>query len=324
MMRPFFSFIIPVYNVEDYLAECIESILNQSFKNYEIILVNDGSTDNSLEICKYYQKKDNRIKVLTKPNAGLSHTRNTGLNIATGEYIFFLDSDDHLEKQGACLGEIHLHLLESSADIFMFDLIRFNVDENDKYCLHENFHCEKLVFIDDIEDILNKKKYTTSACNKIIKKSLIDSKGLRFLEGVLSEDVSWCAELLNYSFSMQYTNMEIYFYRQNRSGSIMSEISKKHIMDVHKQLVIFSSDFKGKSNKYLKNYLSLNYLNCLRLMCIHREFSLIELIRLMEPISFYLDGYGNSKIILLKYTSKIIGFKSTIRFLRLYLLNVRR
>ncbi|WP_104472345.1 glycosyltransferase [Acinetobacter indicus] len=322
--NPFFSFIIPVYNVERFLPECIESILNQSFTDYEILLIDDGSTDNSLEICRYYEKKDERIKALTKPNAGLSHTRNVGLNIATGEYIFFLDSDDHLEKQGTCLGEVHVHLLESSADIFMFDLIRFSVDENDKYCLHDNFFREKVIFIDGVEEIFNKKIYTTSACNKIIKKSLIDIKGLRFLEGVLSEDLSWCAELLKYPFSMQYTNMELYFYRQNRGGSIMSEISKKHIMDIYKQLVIFSSDFKGKSNEYLKNYLSLNYLNCLRLMCIHSEFSLMELVRLMKPMSFYLAGYGNSKIILLNYTSKIMGFKSTIRVLRFYLLNARK
>lgn len=319
MMRPFFSFIIPVYNVEKYLPECIESILNQSFTDYEIILVNDGSTDNSLEICNYYQKKDNRIKVLTKPNAGLSHTRNTGLNIAMGEYVFFLDSDDHLEKQGTCLGEINVHLLESSADILMFDLIRFNIDENDKYCLHENFLREKVVFIDDIEEIFNRKKYTTSACNKIIKKSLIDSKGLRFLEGVLSEDLSWCAELLNYSFSMQYTNMEIYFYRQNREGSIMSEISKKHIMDIHKQLVIFSSDFKGKSNEYVKNYLSLNYLNCLRLMCINDEFSLDEINYLMYPMAFYLYFNGSPKFVFLRVLVRILGFKRVIKLLIVYL-----
>lgn len=319
MKQPFFSIIIPVYDVERYLSECIESILNQSFTDYEIILIDDGSTDNSLEICRYYEKKDERIKALTKPNAGLSHTRNLGLDFAKGEYIFFLDSDDHLEKQGTCLGEIHVHLSESGADIFMFDLVRFNVDENDKYCLCDNFLREKLVFIDGIEEVFNNNKYTTSACNKIIKKSLIDSKGLRFLEGVLSEDISWCAELLKYSFSMQYTNMEIYFYRQNRSGSIMTEISKKHIMDIYKQLVIFSSDFKGKSNENFKQYLSLNYLNCLRLMCINDEFSLYEINSLMYPIAFYLYFNGSPKFVFLRVLVVIFGFKRVIKLLRIYL-----
>src|SRR5690606_1682010 len=97
--NPFFSFIIPVYNVERYLPECIESILNQSFKCYEIILVNDGSTDKSLEICDYFQRKDARVKILNKENEGLAETRNKGIKIASGEYLIFLDSDDHLEKK---------------------------------------------------------------------------------------------------------------------------------------------------------------------------------------------------------------------------------
>lgn len=323
MASPFFSFIVPVYNVEKYLPECIESILNQSFTDYEIILIDDGSTDNSLEVCRYYQKKDNRIKVVTKPNAGLSHTRNTGLNIAMGKYIFFLDSDDHLEKQGTCLGEIHAHLLESGADIFMFDLIRFSVNESGKYCLHDNFPRKEIFFIDDITEIFDKKIYITSACNKIIKKSLIDSKKLRFPEGILSEDFSWCGELLKYSLVMQYINMEVYFYRQNRSGSIMSEVSKKHIMDIYKQLIEFSDDFNDGANEYLKNYLSLNYLNCLRLMCINNDFTLSELVNLMKPMSFYLSDCKNYKIIILKYMVKLLDFNNVMSLLRFYLLAVR-
>ena len=92
------SIIVPVYNVEKYVERCIESIIKQSYKNLEIILIDDGSKDNSGKICDEYAEKDNRIKVIHKKNGGLSDARNTGLNIADGEYICFIDSDDYIHK----------------------------------------------------------------------------------------------------------------------------------------------------------------------------------------------------------------------------------
>lgn len=323
MMRPFFSFIIPVYNVEDYLAECIESVLNQSFQDYEIILVNDGSTDNSLNVCKYYQEKDARIKVLTKPNAGLSHTRNKGLDNAQGKYIFFLDGDDHLEKKGFSLSEIYKQLQENDIDIFMFDLIRFSVNQDASYYLYDNNSRNNIFFIDGLLEIFSRELYVTSACNKIIKKSLIEAENLRFPIGMLSEDFSWCADLLKNSLFIRYSNIELYFYRQNREGSIMAKMSRKHIMDIYKQLDSLSKDFKGDANEYLKRYLSLNYLNCLRLMCIHDDFSIYEIKNLMQRMDFYLNYNGYSKINFLRFAIKVMGFKSIIRLLVLYFRVVR-
>ena len=92
------SIIIPVYNVEKYLSRCLESVINQSYKNIEIIIVNDGSTDNSFDICNKYKKKDKRVILIDQNNQGLSGARNTGLKHATGEYICFIDSDDYVEK----------------------------------------------------------------------------------------------------------------------------------------------------------------------------------------------------------------------------------
>lgn len=97
-MRGKISIIVPVYNVEKYLSQCIESIINQNHKNIEIILVNDGSTDKSGDICDKYSLKDNRIKVIHKKNEGVSIARNTGLKVATGEYIAFVDGDDLVDK----------------------------------------------------------------------------------------------------------------------------------------------------------------------------------------------------------------------------------
>ena len=92
-----FSVIVPVYNTQEYLKRCIESVLNQTYKNYEIILINDGSTDNSLEILKKYES-NSKVKIITQKNHGLSYTRNVGISHATGDYVILLDSDDFLEK----------------------------------------------------------------------------------------------------------------------------------------------------------------------------------------------------------------------------------
>ena len=96
-MKDLISIIVPVYNVEDYLPECIESIINQTYKNIEIILVDDGSTDRSGIICDYYAKKDQRIIVIHKKNTGVANSRNIGIDIAKGDYIFFVVSDDMLD-----------------------------------------------------------------------------------------------------------------------------------------------------------------------------------------------------------------------------------
>ena len=95
--NPKISVIIPVYNVEDYLEECLDSIINQTFKDLEIICINDGSQDNSLNILEEYAEKDNRIKIITTKNQGLSAARNRGLENITGDYVYFIDSDDYLE-----------------------------------------------------------------------------------------------------------------------------------------------------------------------------------------------------------------------------------
>lgn len=94
-----FSIIVPVYNVEQYLENCINSVLNQSFRNFQLILVDDGSKDSSGEICDRFAQKDSRVKVIHKPNAGVSAARNTGIDIATGQFICFIDSDDWIESE---------------------------------------------------------------------------------------------------------------------------------------------------------------------------------------------------------------------------------
>ena len=119
-----FSVIVPVYGVEKYIDQCVQSLLIQTYKNYELILVDDGSPDNCGQICDQYAEKDNRIRVVHKKNGGLSSARNAGLDIAKGEYVIFLDSDDFWDDAEALSG-INRNLSESKADVLIFPAKRY-------------------------------------------------------------------------------------------------------------------------------------------------------------------------------------------------------
>jgi len=125
------SVIIPVYNVENYLKECLESVINQSFEDLEILCINDESTDNSLNILKEYKNRDSRIQIISQENAGVSAARNTGLNNSTGDYIYFMDSDDYLELEAL---EEMINLSKNyDLDLLIFEFINFDDKTGKKF-----------------------------------------------------------------------------------------------------------------------------------------------------------------------------------------------
>ena len=218
---PKISIIVPVYNVENYLKNCIDSILTQTFKDFELILVNDGSTDNSLSICESYKAIDNRIKIVNKKNGGLSSARNAGLDIAAGEYIGFVDSDDYIHPQ---MYEIlYNEIIKNKADISMCDFEK--VYEFDKKLLESSF-----ILCDEI-DILNNKEALYElggkngvtyvvAWNKLYKRELF--KDVKFKEGIIHEDEYIIHRLLYQVNKLVYIKEKLHFYLQ-REGSIMDK-----------------------------------------------------------------------------------------------------
>ena len=129
------SVVIPVYNIEDYLSECLDSIVNQSLEDIEIICVNDGSTDGSLDILKEYESKDSRVKIISQENKGIGNARNTALEYAKGEYVYFIDGDDTLELDA--LERLYDLNIEKNADFIIFKISNFNEETgeriNDEY-----------------------------------------------------------------------------------------------------------------------------------------------------------------------------------------------
>jgi glycosyltransferase involved in cell wall biosynthesis len=218
------SIIVPIYNVEKYLRDCMDSLINQSYKNLEIILVDDGSNDSCGELCEEYALNDSRIKVVHKINAGLGRARNTGLSYATGEYIYFLDSDDWLELR---FFERMLRVIEDyGADMV---ICGFNRVTDKKVEVH-NTVSETSVFSNDkiIEDIFlpmigrkstQREDYTINMCvwTNLYKKSIIDENKIEFLSEreYLSEDICFNLKYLYYSKKVVMIPDCLYNYRNN-------------------------------------------------------------------------------------------------------------
>lgn len=212
------SIIVPVYNVEQYLNRCIKSILNQTFKDFELILVNDGSTDASGDICNYYATQDERVKVIHQNNGGLSSARNAGLNMAVGEYIGFVDSDDYINRR---MYEIlYNNIINFTAELAICDFIP--VQENDCNKLPTSI-CNKVSEYNNISSLEqlyedNGARFIVS-WNKLYKKDLFDN--LRFIEGKIHEDEFIIHKLLYRCNKIVFTKAALYYYVQ-RETSIMN------------------------------------------------------------------------------------------------------
>ena len=203
------SVIVPVYNVEKYLKKCLDSIINQTYKDLEIIIVNDGSNDNSHKIINKYLKKDKRIKYFYKENGGLSSARNYGIEKSTGDFIAFIDSDDYINLNMIEL-MVNKMVLENS-DVCICDII----DESEDGTINSIL---KGVNFNDIT-IENVLLSLPSACNKIFKKDILN---IEFPKDKYYEDLGTIQIILSNCSSISYLNKPLYHYIQ-RSGSIMHQ-----------------------------------------------------------------------------------------------------
>ena len=213
MDKTSFSFIIPVFNVENYIIQCVESIINQTYNNFEIILIDDGSTDNSGYLCDELKLRDERISVIHQPNQGSSAARNSGIAAAKNEYIIFVDSDDYWLCNDA------LRIIAQnirSCDMVVWNYLKFNDGSEVKL---GSFEPNKVEIHHPQEKIIQDYIYRASAWDKAIKRRLIQDSDLYFKVGEVGEDVEWCAKLLSLASSFVYLDLAIYAYRQ-RAGSI--------------------------------------------------------------------------------------------------------
>ena len=220
--------IVPVYNVEHYLDKCLDSLINQTYKNLEIIVINDGSTDNSGAICQEYARKDNRIIYIEKENSGLSDARNVGLDKMTGSYVTFVDSDDWVELD--YVEVLYNKIIEYEVDISVGNYYSYNEDEKlfyfhmsaDSY--YEKVYDNVSIFENLYESKEMKNFALISACGKLYKAKLFDY--IRFDKGKLGEDGYFNQKIYLLVEKIVYINQGLYAYRQ-RNGSITKTWTEK-------------------------------------------------------------------------------------------------
>lgn len=270
------SIIVPIYNVEKYLSRCIDSILNQSFTDLEIILVNDGSTDNCGKICDEYKLIDDRIKVIHKINGGLSDARNVGIAVAKGKYIMFVDSDDFIDSN-MC------KILLEQMKLYNVDIVSCNFffSYNNGIKKINNQSIKTLTVLNNLEMI---KKYFCNysvdlnvVWNKLYKKELFTKYNIVFPKGYIHEDNFIIYKLYYKSKKICIMNDILYFYEQ-RNNSIAKNISSKNIFSQLECIKDYS--LFAKEHNDIKKYLNIGcrslYLNCINIIIKNKKLRYLK------------------------------------------------
>ena len=248
MEKDLVSVIVPVYNIEKYLPRCIESILDQTYKNWEAIFINDGSIDNSLKVLEEYKKRDERIKIIDKKNAGSGAARNDGIETSKGKYIAFLDSDDWYEED--FLEKLYNNLIENSSDVSMCNpkMTYDDVNKNKKINTY---------FFNEIE--LNKTPEKILGIlampvvwNKLYKKDIIVKNRIKFPNYSFCEDVEFLYKTFLYANKVSKIEDDLYNYYQ-REDSETKKIKEESIEQVYKVI------------KNIENYVKENFIEKLEI-----------------------------------------------------------
>lgn len=227
--NPLVSIIVPIYKVETYIDACVNSIVQQSYTNLEIILVDDGSPDSCPQICDNYSKKDNRIKVIHKKNGGLSDARNAGAKIATGEWIMFIDSDDLIHPQTIEILMTSIQNSKSTIKLIACNYMEISDSWNMLTSL-QSYH------FDEFKNLFTEKKVIdyfsikgwTTAWGKLYKKEVLTN--MTYPVGKLHEDEFLTYKLLYKAGLISFIDLPLYLYRQ-RNTSIMANIKSKNLYD---------------------------------------------------------------------------------------------
>ncbi len=237
------SFVIPVYNVEAYLQECVDSILNQITEECEIVLVDDGSTDLSGELCRKYAEESSLIKFIHKKNGGLSSARNEGLSASVGKYITFVDSDDKLFP--SCIADILHWIKTEDSDMCFLKAFKFYPDGTMKDLgegiVRSQIKSQNREYA--VNHMASRSKYPGSAWSKLYKREFLTANNLHFpYDRRYSEDLGFVRDCILCARSFDVLDISYYLYRQNRQGSITNNITSKNFND----LLLFISETSQK------------------------------------------------------------------------------
>ncbi|MBR2024469.1 MAG: glycosyltransferase family 2 protein [Clostridia bacterium] len=318
------SVIIPVYNVEKYLKDCIDSILMQSMQDYEIILVDDGSTDRSGAICDEYANKKENIFAYHKENGGPSDARNLGISKAKGEYIVFVDSDDYFDDY-----KIFEKMLTASQN-GQIDVVAYCIKFYDAISgrLQEKQYYDES--INDLPNLEEKLKYVISndqtvisSCGYAVKREFILKNDLFFEKGIVAEDTERTMRIFSCNPSIVFVNEPAYCTRRGRPGSLSTVVENKNVKDLFYVIKMHSDKFKESENVLL-NYMAYQYcVLCGILAKISDKEFKEEISKEIIEYKWLLKYDLSPKVKKVKKVYKFFGIKNTVKILGFYL-NHRR
>lgn len=317
----YFSVILPIYNVEKYLGECIDSILSQTFVDYELILVNDGSKDGSGRICDEYAAKDERIKVIHKENGGLSDARNVGTESASGEYVIYIDSDDYL------LSETFFEEVKNKIDAYGSDVVLYKFSKfYDEESRLDNCSFSLDISATDADEILfelvKRDAYYGMAWIKAFRRTLVTENHISFEKGLLGEDMDWYFALVLCANTYSTIDKAYIAYRQ-RSGSITSSHKLKNLTDFIYILEkwtkkIKSAELSEKKRAALMGALAKYYSNLLITYARLKDKNKKQYKPRIKALSYLLDHSLSARPQKIRMVYKLAGFGGVILLLKIY------
>lgn len=320
------SFILPVYKVEDYLRECVDSLTSQTYKNIEVILVDDGSPDGCPALCDKLTTEDKRIIALHKPNGGLSDARNYGLQHATGDYVIFVDSDDFWFHNDSLQKLVEV-LKKGQIDVLCFN-VSYYYEDTKSYRDWAPFPENVLTPTTPSEYLIEMQKAGTlpmSACSKVCRRKFLIENNINFIKGIRGEDSPWMIDLLDKAKRIHCVNEYVYAYRQNREGSITNtfKIEEKDSLCVvldRELSMIDNRSFSPQGMLALKSFLAS--LLCQRIPSISMVTNDNDrkiLVSRVRPYLHLLDFDLNPKVRMTKVVYKLSNLRITAFVLNLYM-----
>lgn len=314
------SVIIPVYNAEKYLEQCLESICQQTYKNIEIILVNDGSTDNSEAMCKNYMEKDNRIRYIYKENEGPGIARNKGLEIANGQYVMFVDSDDFFYGNDN-IEHIVDRIKKNYADLIMYNAGTYW--EEDEEFIKEGVVIEEEC-IDKLNDdekflyILSKGMIYSGVLSKVIKKTVLDENAILY-ENTECEDIVWSLKVYLNVKSVDWCNDLIYVYRKRRSGSRSTKTFTHDNLKVVKNICLEISNSRDKYSDGIIGYVAYLYTVWLAQAYLSPDLRVKKDRKEMKKCSVLLEYDIHPSVKLARKVYRIVGYNFLTILLGVYM-----
>lgn len=312
-----FSIVVPVYKTEEYLDCCVESVLCQTFTDFELILVDDGSPDNCPAICDAWAEQDARIKVVHQENGGLSAARNAGIRCAQGDYVMFLDSDDWWADDSV-LERVAQALERTGAEVLSFNYRKEYNSRLDPMYFPENLPDSKTS--EDIGSMTANGSWVTGACNKAVRRSLLVENDLYFRTSITSEDIDWTLRLALAGERFAYANICVFIYRQHGASISNSPTAAKVEClcgNVRECVRLLEGAESGKA-EMLKPFVAYQYGTLL-----HNVANLPDaenngrLMGEVKEMSWLLGCSSSRKIRLLRASSRFLGLSTTLSLLRL-------